>query len=615
MKSKGLSCLLVALLLSALPATRLTAGDETLSDSVKYTFNPIIVTADKAEGPLRDVDATISVLPASLPRILGATTVPEALVQAVPGLFVSQRGVMGYGIGPGAAGTITMRGIGGFPNTQVLILVEGRPDFMGMMGHPLPDAYDLESAERIEVVRGPASVLYGSNAMGGVINIIPRRVRRPGTETHFKARGGSWDTRLFSAQHGSNFGKWDYYLTAAVKHTDGHRPESRFDGQNYSFRTAFRPDPRLEISSSGYVADYKSYDPGPVSNPYVDHWVDVLRSGLDLQVRGKTIFGTGTVRLFGSYGRHDIYDGWHSIDRTFGVTAYLAAKPFPGNLTTVGLDAMRYGGHGVNRIFGKDFGRHYITQWAPYAHVRQVVTGRLIVSGGLRLEHHQLFGYELIPKLGLVFEPGSFLALRVSSGKGFRSPTIRELYLFPAPTPTLKPERLWNNEVGIQFHPGNNLIVDLTAFQAKGSNLIRVEGRYPSLRLTNSGSFVHKGVEWDATWRATGRTHLRFFGSLLDPDKQTRLAPKRRFGFTATTGFAGWELVASVSRVEELYGEDNHRDRLPDYTLVDLVLSYRVWQHLRVLLRVQNLLDTDYQMMLGYPMPGRTISVELGASL
>ena len=76
----------------------------------------------------------------------------------------------------GAAGGISIRGIGGSPNTQMLVLIDGHPQFMGLMGHPLPDAYVASDVERVEVVRGPASILYGTNAMGGVINIITRAV-------------------------------------------------------------------------------------------------------------------------------------------------------------------------------------------------------------------------------------------------------------------------------------------------------------------------------------------------------------------------------------------------------------------------------------------------------
>jgi len=605
----------VAVLLIAGVGGNLLAGSDSVErDTLHYLMNPVVVTADRMEGLLRNVDASVSIVPSAVPRFVGAYTVPEALGQAVPGLFVSQRGVMGFGVGPGSAGTITLRGIGGSPNTQVLMMIDGRPDLMGMMGHPLPDAYDLDAAERIEVVRGPASVLYGSNAMGGVINIIPRRLHRPGKETILRARTGTWNTRFLAANHGRHFGSWDYYVTASNKHTDGHRPESSFDGTNYTFRAGFHPREGVELSISGYGASFKAYDPGPQSSPYTDHWVDVFRAGVDVQLKAHTKAGRLQAKLYQLYGRHDIYDGWHSTDRTYGATAHLATELFAGNQAVFGWDVIRYGGHGENRKRGKDFGTHYITQWAPYMLVRQAVSGKLVLSAGFRLEHHELFGYEPVPKFGVVIQPVENLSIRFHSGKGFRSPTIRELYLFPAPTPTLKPERLWNNELGILWQHGQKFRLDLTAFRSRGDNLIRVEGIFPALKLTNSGSFVHRGMEWDAVWIPAGNVNLRFFGALLDPDEQTRFAPKRRFGLSAVFSSGNVQGMVQVNRVEELYGSDRHRNRLPDYTTVDLAVSFRLTRVLNAVLRLQNALDEKYQILPGYPMPGRHVSVELGAA-
>ncbi|MFA7358409.1 MAG: TonB-dependent receptor plug domain-containing protein, partial [Bacteroidales bacterium] len=99
------------------------------------------------------------------------TSVLSLLSEEVPGLFTTQRGLMGYGVAGGAAGTINIRGLGGSPSSQVLMLIDGQPQYMGLMGHPLADTYLASMAEQVTVNRGPASVLYGSNALGGTINI------------------------------------------------------------------------------------------------------------------------------------------------------------------------------------------------------------------------------------------------------------------------------------------------------------------------------------------------------------------------------------------------------------------------------------------------------------
>ena len=121
------------------------------------------------------------------------------LTEQVPGLFTTSRGVMGYGVSNGAAGGISLRGIGGSPTTGLLVLIDGHPQYMGLMGHPIADAYQSMLAEKVEVVRGPASVLYGSNAMGGVINIVTRRQREDGVRTGVRLGYGSYDTWMTEA--------------------------------------------------------------------------------------------------------------------------------------------------------------------------------------------------------------------------------------------------------------------------------------------------------------------------------------------------------------------------------------------------------------------------------
>lgn len=104
------------------------------------------------------------------------------LSEQVPGLFVTSRGVMGYGVSGGAAGGISLRGLDG-ASGRIMVLIDGHPQYAGLMGHPVSDACQSLLADRVEVLRGPASVLYGSNAMGGVINIVTRGMHEQGVRT------------------------------------------------------------------------------------------------------------------------------------------------------------------------------------------------------------------------------------------------------------------------------------------------------------------------------------------------------------------------------------------------------------------------------------------------
>ena len=144
-----------------------------------YNLNPVTVTATQTEIPRSLVSPSISVVSSEEIKENPDKSIFSIISQNVPGVFVTERDVLGFGVNS-AAGQINIRGIGGSPNNEVLTLIDGRPQYMGWYGHPIDDGYLSTNIERVEVIRGPASMLYGSNAMGGVINIITHTTQQDG---------------------------------------------------------------------------------------------------------------------------------------------------------------------------------------------------------------------------------------------------------------------------------------------------------------------------------------------------------------------------------------------------------------------------------------------------
>ena len=111
------------------------------------------------------------------------------LTERVPGLFTTSRGVLGYGVNMGA-GSLKVRGIGGM--ASLLVRIDGQPQYAGLMGHPIADAYQTMMTERVEMIQGPASMMYGSGAMGGVLNIVTRQAVRDTVAREVMLQGGSY---------------------------------------------------------------------------------------------------------------------------------------------------------------------------------------------------------------------------------------------------------------------------------------------------------------------------------------------------------------------------------------------------------------------------------------
>jgi len=161
----------------------------------------------------------------------------------------------------------------------------------------------------------------------------------------------------------------------------------------------------------------------------------------------------------------------------------------------------------------------------------------------------------------------------------FQEPTIRELYLFPAPNPGLRPERLWNYEIGLLQNITESAGFEVAGFIAEGSNLILTEGVYPNLRLTNSGSFTHRGIEFSGHYVPFEEVRLDGSYSYIDPGNQTYATPGHKLSFSCNYTHRQLKVNLTLQEIAGLYGSDYYRNRLPDYTLVSARIAYQVTEY------------------------------------
>ena len=131
---------------------------EVIHSILKDTINldEVVITGTTTKVNRANVPLAVSVVNNIQIASSSESNLLPILNGRVPGLFVTERGVMGFGVAANAAGQISIRGIGGSPTTRVLMLIDGHPQYMGIFGHPLPDAYVASDIERVEVIRGPA---------------------------------------------------------------------------------------------------------------------------------------------------------------------------------------------------------------------------------------------------------------------------------------------------------------------------------------------------------------------------------------------------------------------------------------------------------------------------
>jgi outer membrane cobalamin receptor len=606
--------LVVAILVMVLPATG--AGQQRPipaepSDTARVIpLDPVVVSVTHLELLRSRVPNSVSVVTREQIEESGAASVLSAVSERVPGLFVTQRGVLGYGVGTGAAGRVSIRGAGANPNTQVLVMTDGRPQMMGMFGHPIADTHVSSGVERVEVVRGPASVLYGTSAMGGVVNLITRRQWREGPGVEAAVSHGTFGTQRqeFAFDYGFG-GHSGVSLSGNRYRTDGHRPFASFEIDNAGLRGSSQLGSGLVVLMDGAVSDLKAYDPGTISAPRIDNWLDIRRAtgGVSLENRNGRL--AGATKLFMNYGRHEMHSGFYSRDHTVGMQVHQGLIFGGGRTLTLGADVKRFGGEAENRNTGPDWGSHQVGEQGVFGILHQPLPAGIVATGGVRLNNHSVYGSEVSPQLGVAVPVAQSTTVRASSARGFRSPTIRELYLFPAPNPDLQPERAWNNEVSILHRLGTLASLEVAVFRLEGSNLIQTSGSSPNLVLRNSGAFVHRGAEVALGLAPIRGASIDLSYGYLDSGEQTVAHPEHQLHASARYTVRGVTGNLGVQHVKGMYATDGGQLRLPAYTVVNGRLAIPLAGMATAYLSAENLLDEQYEMLAGYPMPGRVLSI------
>lgn len=553
----------------------------------------------------------------------GESNVLPVLSNRIPGVFVTERGITGFGVGDGSAGRISIRGVGGFPNTRVLVMIDGHPQFAGIFGHPLPDAYITSDIEKAEVVRGPASLLYGSNAMAGAINLITRRQDQDEVALYARVQYGSFNSQKYLVSAGYKKKKFDILCSFNHDQTNGHRDNSDFRISNGYIKSGYEINPRLRLIITGSLAGYHTTDPGPVNSmdpSYQNngHWGDFLRGEGSVTLENHFQKSEGALKLYYNGGEHKLYDGFHSTDNLKGISFFQGIKLWPDNLITAGAEIKSYGGFAENILPAVPVAIVDTTllESAAYLMVQNALSQKLTAVAGVRLEMHESYGSEWIPQIGLTYHPAPSTILKGIVSKGFRSPTIQELFLFRSANPNLEPERIWNYEVSAgQFLHKGKIFVEVNGFFMKGSNLIQTSGVYPDYKNVNTGKFTHYGAEFMGNYALTDAVRFIVSYGWLHTDKEVIATPRHQLFIE---GIYQWKkLTADLKMVyvNHLITGTNPETNWQSYFLLDIGMNYQALPFLSIFARGQNLLDQQYEINDGYPMPGITATIGLNLKL
>jgi iron complex outermembrane receptor protein len=617
----------ILVLLAALSAaTLLQAAPAQPEKETIDTLRSAVVTGTRVAMERDRIPAPVSVVRRARIATSDESSLMPSLMEEVPGLFVTSRGVTGYGVSAGTAGGISLRGFGA-GSGRTLVLIDGHPQYMSIYGHAVADEYLADLAERVEVTRGAASVLYGSNAMGGAINIITRQPLTDGNHLDFKAMGGSFGTYRASLSDNYKKGRFTSSVTLGHDRTDGHRENSAYHSTNGMVKLGYQLSDAWKAGANVSLMKAYSENPGTVAQPMFDGWSDIVRSMAGISFSNKYENTSGNIDLYFNYGDHTVNDGYteggkpreflfHGTDYTAGLSAYQTVPLFTGNTLTLGTDLIYYGGNAYRDPVNEIYADHKkLNEEAVYVFDQQVF-GKFMFNAGIRFDYHSAYGAEWIPQVGLSYMPGANTTIKASASKGFRMPNMRELYMYASANAELLPEEAWSYDLTFGHHfLDGALNTELSVFYTKGSNIIEVVRENGKPQNRNVGAFANKGVEFAADWRVSRTFSLNANYSFLHMDTIYTGAPVHKVYAGADWKPGRFSASLGAMCIRDLYLSTGDGAVTSNYVDLKARLGYQVNDWLQVFARGLNLLNQDYATMLGYPEPGITVLGGIAISL
>lgn len=600
-------------------------------DSLRtIALQEVVATGTRTTSDPRLLPVTVNVVGEEVLTEKQQPNILPTLAEQVPGLFVTQRGVIGYGVSAGGSGGIKVRGIGGQPNTDVLVLIDGLPQYAGLYGHPIADNYQTSMAERVEVIRGPASLYYGSNALGGVINIVTHQPKTDTLLTRIHAQGGSFGSVDAGISNQLRRGPWSEAVGFNYVRTSGHRENTAFSQYSGFARLGYDINTHWTLNATGNIAYFNTANPGTVTEPIYESRQHILRGMATLSAENRYDRTEGAIRAYYSGGRHRINEGhkvsepvptteYNHTDLMLGVSAYQTVRLFNGNHTTFGLDYQHFGGHVWNRVLADNSTKNIIrkTQYelAGYVDFRQQVLNWFSLDAGVRLGWHSVAGFYYAPQAGLSFLLPHDTQIKAVVSRGFRNPTIRELYMYAPANDSLQAVSLWNYELSYrQYLLDGRIRIGANIFYLHAKNMIETRPIDGRPRNMNTGELKNAGAEAEFSARVWRGLIIGANYSYLYMVKPVLAAPEHKLNISLSYHHNRFRIGTNLQYIHGLYTKlpaADDKGEKQNFCLWSAHAAGRIWRELWVTLTADNILGTEYEINAGFPMPGTTVMAGL----
>ena len=563
----------------------------------------VVVTATASPEEEKELGVATTVITRQEIEKSGRVTVLE-LLRSVPAVDVVQSG---------SDGSLTSVQLRGTNSTQTLVLVDGaRVNSAFFPGYDF-SGLTTENVERIEIVRGPFSALYGSDAIGGVIQIFTRPPQE-GFSGGATAEGGNADTATASAFITGAAGPFSAAASYRFGNTNGDVSNSNWRENNGSVRVDWQPNADARIGLEGSILSGKVGSPGPVGaeNPEANSIFEEERIALPATFTlSPTNHLTGFLAsVWSSPKYNDPLGGYASQTNARTLQAQVSDTAVLGIHTVTGIALWNRSNVTNTDTFGTSLDGQSTTIWGIGGQ-DAVTLGQFTVTGGIRYDGNSQFGSAVSPRGSISWlSKDQKWKLRAGGGSGFRAPTVGELYFPFYGNPDLKPERSVSWEVGGEAYVGKGGRVEVTYFWNDLTDLIVYD--FTTSKTENIGSARTQGVEVGYRQQVLEPLAIAATYTYIDAKDltdQTRLLrrPHNRGALTVI-----WQPIAPLSiEARGVYvGSRPDSDPVnfvavtdPAYFRLDLFASWNLGL-VTPYLRVNNVTNTSYDEAAGYPAVG-----------
>ena len=557
----------------------------------------IVVTATRTEIPLRDATVPVTVITRDDIELSLATDLSE-LLRFEAGIDIGRNG------GPGQATSLFLRGT---ESNHTLVLIDGVRMNPGTIGGAAIQNVAPGLIERVEIVKGARSALFGTDAIGGVINVITRRADRSYVEGSFGA--GSFDSRSGQVSGGNRSEAGEFGVNLNWQQTDGYAPridsdiERGYDNLSANIYGTRRFGAH-ELSVRHWRAEgnveYLDFFLTPVDQDYTNA---VTAISLDTKVSQ-----AGSSKLVLSYMQDEV-DQQQAADFVESQRVSLDwqySHAFKDHTVSAGVYAVAEDASSLS--FGTGFDED--TDVRAVFLQDQLTIGRHKAFAAVRLTDHDSFGNHTSWNAEYAFELNDAWTVRAGLGHAFRAPDATDRFGFGG-NPTLKPETADEAQLGLQYAPGGRHSVDFELYANDIDDLIEFD--LQTFTLQNIDKAEIRGAQLGYEFRGERFVFRADFVKQSADNAATDSRLLRRAEESATIAYTqnigehrlGLSILASGDR------EDFGGVRLAGYVLANLTGQVQVGERWQVNARVENLFDKDYQTADGYRMQERSGFVEL----